>query len=426
MQAADTRPHLWVLFLSALLASAALATGLLLALDVETSLIWMAVAAAAIALFGLVAVPSSGRTEFTPAYVVAASLPFIRVSGQDGPTMAFTARAALAAMAIGLAVNWAIRTLRRDDPRVVFLSFIKRSLAFAAYVGGYRLGTQVIDVNEWLDPGSYGAAVLLVVAAGAAFVVELISSVVFRFEPGRRASFFFAFETARDLPVFVSLVATGALFGLAFESIGWWALVLAALPYAFAHSAFRRFSEAKRTYRQTIRALAQIPEVGGHADPGHAHRTADLAVAVATEMGLRPGDVEFTEYAAYLHDIGRVSLNEPGVLRMGFSENDLARWGAEIVGETEYLAEVADVVARQYQPFRSPGDGGDPNLPVAAKIVKIASAYDESRSELEFSPLEAMDRLHRGAAYDYDPEIVAFLRTVLDRRGEFHPLTQRS
>jgi response regulator RpfG family c-di-GMP phosphodiesterase len=132
--------------------------------------------------------------------------------------------------------------------------------------------------------------------------------------------------------------------------------------------------------------------------------------------------VEFTEYAAFLHDIGRVSLNEPSVLRMGFSENDLARWGAEIVGETEYLSPVADVVARQYQPFRSPGDSGDPDLPVPAKIVKIASAYDESRSELGFSPLEAMERLHRGAAYDYDPEIVAVLRTILDRRGEFHPV----
>lgn len=233
---------------------------------------------------------------------------------------------------------------------------------------------------------------------------------------------YFAFETARDLPIYLSLVATGALFGLAFDTISWGALVLAALPYAFAHSAFRRFELAKGAYRQTIEALAQIPEVGGHTDPGHARRTAELAVAIATEMGLRPSEVESTEYAAFLHDIGRVSLNEPSVLRMGFTENDIARWGSEIVGETAYLADVAEVVRRQYEPFRSPGDGGDPDLPVAAKIVKIASAYDESAVELGFSPLEAMDRLHRGAAYDYDPEIVSVLRTVLDRRGVFHPV----
>lgn len=415
MAGADVRVARWVVPASGLMAVVAVAAGALLHFQPGgASPAWVGGSAALMALLGLVVVPAAGRTEFTPAYVVASSLPFLGGAG-------FDAASAGATVALALAATWLLRTIRRDDPRAILLSFLKRSLAFAAYIGGYALALQGLGGLDWGFP-EWNPAVAFVVAGVGAFVVEVVSSAVFRFEPGGRASVYFAFETARDLPIYLSLVATGALFGLAFDTISWGALVLAALPYAFAHSAFRRFELAKRAYRQTIEALAQIPEVGGHTDPGHARRTAELAVAIATEMGLRPSEVESTEYAAFLHDIGRVSLNEPSVLRMGFTENDIARWGSEIVGETAYLADVAEVVRRQYEPFRSPGDGGDPDLPVAAKIVKIASAYDESAVELGFSPLEAMDRLHRGAAYDYDPEIVSVLRTVLDRRGVFHPV----
>ena len=37
----------------------------------------------------------------------------------------------------------------------------------------------------------------------------------------------------------------------------------------------------------------------------------------------------------------------------------------------------------------------------------------------DISPLEAMEKLHRGSVYDYDPDVVAVLRRMLERRGEF-------
>ena len=86
---------------------------------------------------------------------------------------------------------------------------------------------------------------------------------------------------------------------------------VAVLPYIFAHSAFARFEQIKRTYRQTIRALARIPEVAGLGEEGHADRTANLALAVGHEMGLTRSDVDELEYAALMHDIGRITLTEP-------------------------------------------------------------------------------------------------------------------
>lgn len=72
-------------------------------------------------------------------------------------------------------------------------------------------------------------------------------------------------------------------------------------------------------------------------------------MGVAAGLGLRPRDVDTVAYAALLHDIGRISLNEPSVLRMSFTDNDIAKGGSEIVGETSYLTEVSEVVLRQYE-----------------------------------------------------------------------------
>jgi HD-GYP domain-containing protein (c-di-GMP phosphodiesterase class II) len=54
---------------------------------------------------------------------------------------------------------------------------------------------------------------------------------------------------------------------------------------------------------------------------------------------------------------------------------------------------------------------------MASKIIKATSAYDHATMELGFSPLEALEVLHRGAAYDFDPDVVHAVRRVLERRG---------
>ena len=118
-----------------------------------------------------------------------------------------------------------------------------------------------------------------------------------------------------------------------------------------------------------------------------------------------------------MHDIGRITLNQPSILRMGFTDEDIARWGSEMIGDVSYLNEVATLVRKQHEPYRRPGQERDPDLPLGAKIIKAASAYDHATNELGFLPLEALEVLHRGAAYDYDPDVVSAIRNVLEREG---------
>lgn len=219
-------------------------------------------------------------------------------------------------------------------------------------------------------------------------------------------------------PVAVSLMATGALFGLATSTISWWwAVAITVIPYAMAHVAFHQAHETRVTYRETIRALSHIPEVSAYSPSGHGDRTAEFAVKIGREIGMRPDRIENLEMAAQMHDIGRLTLNQPAILRMGFTDEDIARWGSEMIGDVAFLEEVADLVRKQHEPYRRPGQDRDLDLPIGAKIIKAASAYDHATSELGFLPLEALEVLHRGAAYDYDPDVVSAIRTVLEREG---------
>jgi HD-GYP domain-containing protein (c-di-GMP phosphodiesterase class II) len=220
----------------------------------------------------------------------------------------------------------------------------------------------------------------------------------------------------KDWPVVLSLLTTGALFGFAWSELGFWAIVIAGIPYGFAHLAFYRSQESRRTYGQTIRALSRIPEVAGLSPKGHSDRTSGMAVEVGQDLGMTPDEVTDLQYTALMHDIGRITLNEPSILKMGFTDEDIARWGAEIVAEAPYLSHVAALVRQQHQPYRRPGEERDLELPMASKIIKATSAYDHATMELGFSPLEALEVLHRGAAYDFDPDVVQAVRRVLERR----------
>lgn len=387
-----------------------------------THMIWMALAAMAIALGGLFSVPTNTGNRFTPSYIVAAALPIIaefNTRAIDAPSIpVFSRNESLVVIGTGLTVLWSIRTLRGDHPISVADRYVRRGAVFVTYVYVYDLmvSTRLLDGSDWRSLSFF------VISLFAAFVVEIAIDVLVtgRFRGAKRHYAIAASVT--DGSVFVALMAAGALFGIAYEAISAWAIAVAILPYSFTAAVFRRVADTRRTYEQTLVALAQIPEVGGHTALGHAKRTNELSVAVAEWIGVTPKQFEQINYASYLHDIGRITLNEPSILRQGFTDVDIARWGSEIVGQTPYLSAVAEAVQRQYEPFRSPGEVANPDIPLASRIIKACSAYDESVNELGFSALEAMERIHRGTVYDYDPEVVKALRSVLERKGAFHPV----
>lgn len=359
-------------------------------------------------LFG-VATSNSGN-RFTTGLAVAAAIPFVFTSLEmPEPT------SSIAAYGLGLAGVWAFRQSRGESHRELLPVLVRRLVGYVVYATVFsatRVWLSIEQHGGWEDlvPFLFG----LIAWLGA----EVLIRALLVLGPRELSRSYLARALLHDMNVFVGLALTGALFGeLFYEPIGWWALPIAALPYSFAHSAFRRFQETKTTYRQTIRALARIPEVSGLGIDGHADRTTELATSIAKEMGLGPSQVEEVEYAGLMHDIGRVSLSEPQILKMGYTDDDIARWSAEIIAESPYLEKVAVQVRDQYEPYRRPGQQSDPDVSIVSRIIKVAAAYDWQVNRSGMSPLSALEELHAGAAYDFDPEVVASLRRLLQTRG---------
>jgi hypothetical protein len=362
----------------------------------------IAVASLSIAVGQLVSVPAPSGERLYLGIAVAAAVPLL------APDIA----SAVAVLAFGLAGSWLMALLVRSVRRPTNATLFTEALSVAAFGAVYYAVEEIVAAgdSDWLRLLGLGAAGIAWYAVRA-FLRSLIA--VEREDLSVRYLWLLALE---DWAAVVSLFIAGALFGLAWPEMGWWSLPIAVMPYAFSHLAFVRYHNTRVTYRQMIRALGQIPEVAGLAPAGHATQTADLAVAIARELGLHPDDVVELEYAALMHDVGRITLNEPAILRAGYTDQDIARWGAQIIAEAPHLSHVAELVRIQHQPYRRAGQERDPSVPMPSKIIKVASAYARAEKEMGLAPIDALEQVHRGSAYDFDPEVTASLRRVLTHR----------
>jgi putative nucleotidyltransferase with HDIG domain len=221
-------------------------------------------------------------------------------------------------------------------------------------------------------------------------------------------------------PLLLSTVSVGALLALAFRSLGAWTFPLFLAPLAATQFSFRQVSSIRRNYLQTIGALSRVPEMAGYTVRGHSMRVAQLSVEIASELGIRDPELHEIEYTALLHDIGRVSLPDPGDAARSTSQMELALVGAEIVENTGHFPRVAQMMRQQHEPYRRRGEDASRTLTLGAKIIKVASAYDDLTEPggPGRTPRDAIDRLYLGMAYDYDPQVIQSLNGVLERRGQ--------
>jgi HD domain len=214
------------------------------------------------------------------------------------------------------------------------------------------------------------------------------------------------------LAVGVSAIIT--IFGA--EVMGLAELAVFAGPLLVIQFAFRRYAGIRATYLQTVRALAQVTEVGGYVDSGHSRRVSRLALAIGRELGMPEPDLLNLEYAALMHDIGQLSLAEPvpGGATLLVSRVDarrIAEFGAEVIRQTGVLDTVAELVRFQWLPA-----SGSMTPPLGSKVIRAANAFDElvGGAADRDRTAAAIARLKQEAS-EYDPEVVAALAAVTDR-----------
>jgi hypothetical protein len=370
---------------------------------ITEALVWI-VAIAAISLITVPA-PSGTRLSLGIGAIVSASILMTDVTAFG------------TAVSASLAISWIIKSRIEAFRHRTDTDFLGDAISAGVYAATYVVAYDLV-VQSGVADTTWSIVLSVAIGGVGWFIARALVAAFVGVERTDLAGRYLWLLSLEDWAVVVSMFAAGTLFGLTWPVMGLWAAAVSVLPYAFGHLAFERYHSTRVTYGQTIRALAQIPEVAGLAPLGHSTRTSDLAVAVAQELGLHPNEVIELEYAALMHDVGRITLNEPAILKAGYTEEDIARWGSQIIAEAPYLANVSTMVAQQHRPYRSPGIEFDPDVPMPSKIIKVTSAYDQGQIEMGLSPVESLERIHQGSAYEYDPAVAASLRRVLVYRGE--------
>jgi diguanylate cyclase (GGDEF)-like protein/PAS domain S-box-containing protein len=172
----------------------------------------------------------------------------------------------------------------------------------------------------------------------------------------------------------------------------------------------------------------------------HSRRVADLCVATA-EGVMSFSSCYVLEIAALLHDIGKIGVPDSVLLKPGpltpeewtlMRRNEII--GAEITRASFGSPELSRIV-ENYQahygggPAARPGLPSGNNIPLGARILAIANAYDAMVTDHAYregcSPNEAFAELRRCAGTQFDPELVErFIGTVRDRGFKMEQLPQ--
>ena len=325
-------------------------------------------------------------------------------------------------VAVGCAVGAVIQVFGHRRPQ---LSLLARRILLAA-VAAVAFHLTAPKSLSTLPLATYKrdlrwVALLMVTIVALAVVVDIAIAGAIR-ATGRSDAFGWAAreETRSTAGLWAAVGATGVLTALATPSMKLYAVPTFCVPLLLTQFAFRRYAAIRTTYRQTIRSLSRVTEVGGYVQDGHGHRVSVLAVAIGRELGLSENDLVDLEYAALLHDIGQLSLTDPirngSTLVVAPNERQrVAALGADVIKTTGVLDHVAGIVARQADPYRRHREPPDETLPIESRIIKAASAYDDLVGGSDSAELsaDALERLRLGMAYEYDPVVVETLTRVV-------------
>jgi putative nucleotidyltransferase with HDIG domain len=205
---------------------------------------------------------------------------------------------------------------------------------------------------------------------------------------------------------------------------------LAMTHVAACITGFEHAENAQQLYRETLASLSNALEAKDQYTSDHTEEVVRLAVSVAAELGLELELVRKIELGAVLHDIGKVRvpesiLNKPGPL-------DADEWevmkthpevGERILRPIRSLSAILPIVRHHHERWDGAGypDGlAERAIPLGARIVSVCDAYramTEDRPYRKALPEDhARSELERGAGKQFDPECVAALFRVLDRR----------
>lgn len=184
------------------------------------------------------------------------------------------------------------------------------------------------------------------------------------------------------------------------------------------------FSISDRSSTALLETLAQALDARDPYTAGHSQRVAGYAYGIAVELNLPREQAEVIRAGAQLHDIGKIGIPDAVLLKPGpltAEEFGLIKLhpqiGRRILEKAlgfESLLEIVELHHENFDGSGYPYGLAGENIPLEARIVRIADAYDAMTTRRSyrsaFAPDVALEAIRVGSGREFDPAAVeAFL-----------------
>ncbi len=189
------------------------------------------------------------------------------------------------------------------------------------------------------------------------------------------------------------------------------------------------------SYKSTVRALVSLADAKETSGGGHSRRLVEYALMGARELGLTKQQQQNIEYAALLHDIGKLSIAD-NILNKIEPLTD-KEWaiirkhpivGYEILKDIPFLKEASLLILYHHERYDGSGypQGlhGD-NIPIGARLIAVVDAFDNMTTEHSYrhsmTQPQAFAELGNKAGDQFCPTAVkafnnGYVRTHLTRK----------
>ena len=318
----------------------------------------------------------------------------------------------------------------KDRKPAVLALFNVGQLSLSAGLSGLvyvQLGGSVLVNPSWTSAGVWPAAAF---AAAITFFVVNVALVGHAASILSGRAFLVMLREQGFLSYGASLLVL-ALLGLLIANLlalgSWAGLLVLVLPFMFARRTFRVYVELSEAFTATVRSLVAAIEAKDPYTRGHSERVAIYARRLAERLHMSRAQVDLTEQAALLHDVGKIgislrTLTSSEQLRVN-EVHQIRRHpvlGAELVEDVEFLANVVPVIRHHHE--RPDGTGYPDGLvaaqiPVLARVLAVADCYDAMTSDrayrVRMTRDEALDEMTRVAGDQLDEGLVSEFRSMI-------------
>ncbi|OGX41447.1 MAG: hypothetical protein A3C53_00550 [Omnitrophica WOR_2 bacterium RIFCSPHIGHO2_02_FULL_68_15] len=203
----------------------------------------------------------------------------------------------------------------------------------------------------------------------------------------------------------------------------------------------RLYAQQEKVALGTIKSLAAILDtMDGNTPHGRSHTRllADVALALADALGVKPEDRRSLQYAALLHDAGRVAVPDEILLKpttlTGQERRIVQRHhvkGVELMRPLEILEPAIPIILHHHERYDGRGYPkglrGD-DIPWGARIMAVANAFEAMICDRPYREALSLDQAAReiqhNAGTQFDPRVVEAFHQLV-RQGRLRRLLAR-